>query len=135
MPTTPLQPPPTKPTSSFAFTIRLSEDEHRYFQTLTQAQGLRSVAATFKAHALNQAREHPLAEMRLALEHMQERIGDSSAWMQDRIMGISTNLDRLQTEVDQLLTDMQTCTEAMLLMAQTNEELATAVTVLRRSGP
>ena len=126
--------PTPRQVSTIAFTIRLSEDEHRYFQTLTQAQGMRSVAATFKAHALSQAREHPLAEMRLALEHMQERISDSSAWMQDRILGISNNLDRLQTEVDQLLTDMQTCTEAVLLMAQTNEALTTAVNDLRRSG-
>jgi hypothetical protein len=122
---------PSRP--AFAFTIRLSEDEHQYFQVLSRTQGHRSVASALKAHALSQARDNPLAEMRHGLEHMQERISENGAWLQDRLLGLSTNLDRLQSEVDQLLTDMQTCTEAVLLIAQTNEALTTAVTSLRCS--
>ncbi len=114
-----------------AFTVRLTEDEQRYFQTLVLAQGHRSVAAAFKAHALSQAKEHPLQEMRLAIEHMQERMSESSAALQDRMMLLSTNLDQIQSNFDGLISDMQACTESVLLIAQTNEALTIAVTQMR----
>ena len=91
------------------------------------AQGHPSVAAAFKSQALSCGMEHPLQEMRLSLEHMQERITDEGAWLEDRIQSVSHALDGLNQHVADLVAEMQTCTQAMVLFAQTNEALTSVV--------
>ena len=113
--------------SLFGFTIRLTPDQRSHFEALAMAQGHPSVAAAFKAQALSSGMEHPLQEMRLSLEHMQERITDEGAWLQDRIQSVSHALDGVNQHVCDLVTEMQTCTQAMVLFAQTNEALTAAV--------
>lgn len=114
----------------FAFTVRLTPEQRSHFEALTVAQGHASVAAAFKAQALSYGMEHPLQEMRLSLEHMQERIAEEGAWLQDRIQLVSHALDGMERNVSELMAEMQTCTQAMLLFAQTNEALSMAVTNL-----
>ena len=94
---------------------------------MAAAQGHPSVAAAFKTQALSYGMEHPLQEMRMSLEHMQERITEEGAWLQDRIQTVSHALDSMDRHVGELMGEMQTCTQAMLLFAQTNEALSTAV--------
>jgi len=112
----------------------LTPEQLHYFQTLAVAKGHLSVAAAFKAQALCTGMDHPLNEMRISLEHMQERISEEGAWLQDRIQYLSHALDALQRHNETLVADMQTCTDAMLLFAQTNEALSMAVTDLKGSG-
>lgn len=114
----------------FAFTVRLTPEQRSHFEALAADQGHASVAAAFKAQALTYGMEHPLQEMRLSLEHMQERITEEGAWLQDRIQMVSHALDGIERHVTELLGEMQTCTEAMVLFAQTNEALSMAVTQL-----
>lgn len=123
------QPVPRAP--QFGFTIRLNPDQRQHFETLALIQGHRTVAAAFKAQALATGHEHPLCEMRLSLEHMQERITNEGTWLQDRILTVSHALDALQCNVQDMVTEMQTCTQAMLLFAQTNEALAQSVSSLQ----
>jgi hypothetical protein len=58
---------------------------------------------------------------------MQERITEEGAWLQERIQTVSHALDGIDRHVGELMGEMQTCTQAMLLFAQTNEALSTAV--------
>ena len=118
----------------FCFTVRLNPDQRQHFETLALIQGHRTVAAAFKAQALAIGHEHPLSEMRLSLEHMQERITDEGAWLQDRILTVSHALDALQRNVQEMVTEMQTCTQAMLIFAQTNEALTQSVSHLQSTG-
>ena len=111
----------------FGFTVRLTPDQLNHFEALAIAQGHASVAAAFKSQALSYGMEHPLQEMRLSLEHMQERITEEGAWLQGRIQTVSHALDGIDRHVGELMGEMQTCTQAMLLFAQTNEALSTAV--------
>lgn len=113
-----------------AFTVRLTPEQRSHFEALAVAQGHASVAAAFKAQALSYGMEHPLREMRLSLEHMQERITVEGAWLQDRIQTVSHALDGMDQHVAELMAEIQTCTEAMVLFAQTNEALSMAVTQL-----
>ncbi len=126
--------PKSKRPSLFGFTTRLTPEQVHYFQTLAIAKGHPSVAAAFKAQALCTGMDHPLNEMRISLEHMQERISEEGAWLQDRIQYLSHALDALQRHTETLVADMQTCTDAMLLFAQTNEALSMAVADLKGSG-
>ena len=114
----------------FAFTVRLTPEQRSHFDALAVAQGHASVAAAFKAQALSYGMEHPLQEMRLSLEHMQERITEEGSWLQDRIQTVSHALDGMDRHVAELMGEIQTCTEAMVLFAQTNEALSMAVTEL-----
>ena len=114
----------------FAFTVRLTPEQRGHFEALAAAQGHTSVAATFKGQALSYGMEHPLQDMHLSLEHMQERITEEGAWLQDRIQMVSHALDGIERHVTELMGEMQTCTEAMVLFAQTNEALSMAVTQL-----
>lgn len=114
----------------FAFTVRLTPEQRKHFDNLAVAQGHASVAAAFKAQALSYGMEHPLQEMRLSLEHMQERITEEGACLQDRIQTLSHAIDGIDRHVADLLGEIQTCTEAMVLFAQTNEALSMAVTQL-----
>ena len=134
----PARPKPSRSASNlnpralqFGFTIRLNPDQRQHFETLALIQGHRTVAAAFKAQALAIGHEHPLREMRLSLEHMQERITDEGAWLQDRILFVSHALDALQRNVQDMVTEMQTCTQAMLIFAQTNEALTQSVSSLQ----
>ena len=111
----------------FAFTVRLTPEQRSHFEALAAAQGHASVAAAFKTQALSYGMEHPLQEMRMSLEHMQERITEEGAWLQNRIQTVSHALDGVDRHVGELMGEMQTCTQAMLLFAQTNEALSTAV--------
>ena len=111
----------------FGFTIRLTPEQRSHFEALAAAQGYASVAAAFKTQALSYGMEHPLQEMRMSLEHMQERITEEGAWLQDRIQTVSHAQDGIDRHVGELMGEMQTCTQAMLLFAQTNEALSTAV--------
>jgi hypothetical protein len=111
----------------FGFTIRLTPEQRSHFEALAAAQGHASVAAAFKTQALSYGMEHPLQEMRMSLEHMQERITEEGAWLQERIQTVSHALDGIDRHVGELMGEMQTCTQAMLLFAQTNEALSTAV--------
>lgn len=124
----------SKRPSLFGFTTRLTPEQVSYFQTLAAAKGHPSVAAAFKAQALCTGMDHPLNEMRISLEHMQERISEEGAWLQDRIQYLSHALDAMQRHTENLVADMQTCTDAMLLFAQTNEALSMAVADLKGSG-
>ena len=126
------KPAPRAP--QFGFTIRLNPVQREHFETLALIQGHRTVAAAFKAQALSTGHEHPLREMRLSLEHMQERITDEGAWLQDRILSVSQALDSLQRNVQDMVTEMQTCTQAMLIFAQTNEALTQSVSRLQSTG-
>ena len=114
----------------FGFTVRLTPDQLKHFEALAIAQGHASVAAAFKSQALSYGMEHPLQEMRLSLEHMQERITEEGAWLQDRIKTLSHAMDGIDQHVAELMGEIQTCTEAMVLFAQTNEALSMAVTQL-----
>ena len=114
----------------FAFTVRLTPEQREHFEALAIAQGHASVAATFKAQALSYGMEHPLQEVRLSLEHMQERITEEGAWLQDRIQTVSHALDGIDQRVAELMVEIQNCTEAMVLFSQTNEALAMAVAQL-----
>lgn len=114
----------------FGFTVRLTPDQLKHFEALAIAQGHASVAAAFKSQALSYGMEHPLQEMRLSLEHMQERITEEGAWLQDRIQTVSHALNGMEQQVAELMEEIQTCTEAMVLFAQTNEALSMAVTQL-----
>lgn len=125
----------TRRSQLFAFTVRLTPEQRSHFEALTMAQGHASVAAAFKAQALSYGMEHPLQEMRLSLEHMQERIAEEGAWLQDRIQTVSHALDGMDRNVGELMAEMQTCTQAMLLFAQTNEALSLAVTSLGPQRP
>ena len=124
--------PPRSP--QFGFTVRLNPEQHEHFQALAIIQSHRTVAAAFKAQALATGHEHPLREMRLSLEHMQERITDEGAGLQDRILTISHAMHALQLNVEDMVTEMQTCTQAMLLFAQTNEALTQSVSSLQSIG-
>jgi hypothetical protein len=113
------RPPPARPKASrvaskpahrapqFGFTVRLNDAQRQHFESLALIQGHRTVAAAFKAQALATGHEHPLREMRLSLEHMQERITDEGAWLQDRILLVSQGLDALQRNVADMDTEMQ----------------------------
>lgn len=114
---------PNRRAAQFGFTVRLSADQLEHFEALAVIQGHRTVAAAFKAQALATGHEHPLREMRLSLEHMQARITDDGAGLQERILHLSRALDSLQRNVEDMVCEMQTCTQAMLLFAQTNEAL------------
>jgi hypothetical protein len=118
---------PARRSQLFGFTIRLTPEQRSHFEALAAAQGHASVAAAFKTQALSYGMEHPLQEMRMSLEHMQERITEEGAWLQDRIQTVSHALDGMDRHVGELMGEMQTCTQAMLLFAQTNEALSTAV--------
>lgn len=118
---------PARRSQLFGFTIRLTPEQRNHFEALAVAQGHPSVAAAFKAQALSNGMEHPLQEMRLSLEHMQERITEEGSWLQERIQSVSHALDGMDRHVGELMGEMQTCTQAMLLFAQTNEALSTAV--------
>lgn len=118
---------PARRSQLFGFTIRLTAEQRNHFEALAVAQGHASVAAAFKTQALSYGMEHPLQEMRLSLEHMQERIAEEGAWLQDRIQTVSHALDGMDRNVGELMGEIQTCTQAMLLFAQTNEALSTAV--------
>ena len=115
----------------FGFTVRLNPAQRQHFESLALIQGHRTIAAAFKAQALATGHEHPLREMRLSLEHMQERITDEGAELQDRILTVSQALHVLQRNVEDMVTEMQTCTQAMLLFAQTNEALTQSVSNLQ----
>ena len=104
-------------------------------EALAQAQGHTSVAAAFKAQALSYGMEHPLQEMRLSLEHMQERISEEGTWLQDRIHTVSHAMDDIDRHVSELIGEIQTCTQAMVLFAQTNEALSLAVKQLSNQRP
>lgn len=93
------------------------------------------MAAAFKSQALSYGMEHSLQEMRLSLEHMQERITDEGAWLEDRIQSVSHALDGLNQHVADLVAEMQTCTQAMVLFAQTNEALTSVVSSFGSPGP
>ena len=118
---------PARRSQQFGFTIRLTPEQRSHFEALAAAQGHASVAAAFKAQAMSYGMEHPLHEMRMSLEHMQERITEEGAWLQDRIQTVSHALDGMDRHVGELMGEMQTCTQAMLLFAQTNEALSAAV--------
>lgn len=118
---------PARRSQLFGFTIRLTPEQRSHFEALAAAQGHSSVAAAFKTQALSYGMENPLQEMRISLEHMQERITEEGAWLQDRIQTVSHALDGMDRHVGELMGEMQTCTQAMLLFAQTNEALSTAV--------
>ena len=66
----------------FSFTVRLTPEQRSHFESVALARGHSSVAAAFKHQALSLGMEHPLQEMRMSLEHMQERIADEGAWLQ-----------------------------------------------------
>ena len=119
----------------FAFTIRLTTEQCSHFDALAIAQGYGSVAAAFKAQALSNGIEHPLMEMRLSLEHMQERISEEGAWLQDQVQTVSHALDSLVQHVGELTGEIQTCTQAMVLFAQTNEALSSALTSVGTQRP
>jgi hypothetical protein len=118
---------PARRSQLFGFTIRLTPEQRNHFEALAVAQGHASVAAAFKTQALSYGMEHPMQEMRMSLEHMQERITEEGAWLQDRIQSVSHALDGMDRHVGELMGEMQTCTQAMLLFAKTNEALSTAV--------
>ena len=126
---------PARLSQLFAFTVRLTPEQRYHFESLAQAQGHASVAAAFKAQALSYGMEHPLQEMRISLEHMQERITDEGAWLQDRIHTVSHAMDDIDRHVSELIGEMQTCTQAMVLFAQTNEALSVAVKHLSSQRP
>ena len=119
----------------FAFTVRLTPGQRSHFEALKVAQGHASVAAAFKAQALSYGIEHPLQEMRLSLEHMQERISEEGAWLQDQVQTVSHALDSLVQHVGDLTGEIQTCTQAMVLFAQTNEALSAALTSIGNQRP
>lgn len=118
---------PTRRCEQFGFTIRLNPEQRSFFESLALAQGHPSIAAAFKAQALSSGMDHPLHEMQLSLEHMQERITDERAWLQDRIQSMTHALDGVNQHVIDVLTEMQSCTQAMVIFAQTNQALAAAV--------
>lgn len=118
---------PARRSEQFGFTIRLNPQQRSFFESLALAQGHRSIAAAFKAHALSSGMDHPLQEMQLSLEHMQERITEEGAWLQDRIQSMAHALDGVNQHVIDVLTEMQSCTKAMVIFAQTNQALAAAV--------
>ena len=118
----------------FAFTVRLTPKQRSHFEALTVAQGHASVAAAFKAQALSYGMEHPLQEMCMSLEHMQEGITEKGAWLQERIHLVLHALDGVDQHLEDLMAEMQTCTQAMLLFAQTNEALSIAVVNLGAKG-
>ena len=126
---------PARPSQLFAFTVRLTPEQRYHFEALAHARGHASVAAAFKAQALSYGMEHPLQEMRLSLEHMQERISEEGAWLQDRIHTVSHAMDDIDRHVSELIVEMQTCTQAMVLFAQTNEALSLAVKQLSNQRP
>ena len=122
---------PARRSEQFGFTIRLDPQQRSFFESLALAQGHRSIAAAFKAHALSSGMDHPLQEMQLSLEHMQERISEEGAWLQDRIQSMAHALDGVNQHVFDVLTEMQSCTQAMVIFAQTNQALAAAVSSVR----
>jgi hypothetical protein len=126
---------PARQSQLFAFTVRLTPEQRYHFEALAQAQGHTSVAAAFKAQALSYGMEHPLQEMRLSLEHMQERISEEGTWLQDRIHTVSHAMDDIDRHVSELIGEIQTCTQAMVLFAQTNEALSLAVKQLSNQRP
>lgn len=125
---------PSRRSGQFGFTVRLTQQQRSFFESLALVQGHASIAAAFKAQALTSGMDHPLQEMRLSLEHMQERITEEGAWLQDRIQSVSHALDGVNQHVCELVSEMQTCTQAMVLFAQTNEALAAAVSSVGSPG-
>ena len=126
---------PPRRSKLFAFTVRLTAEQRSHFDALAIAQGYGSVAAAFKAQALSNGIEHPLMEMRLSLEHMQERISEEGAWLQDQVQTVSHALDSLVQHVGELTGEIQTCTQAMVLFAQTNEALSSALSSVGTQRP
>ncbi len=121
---------PRRTPCPFGFTIRLTETQRIHFEGLAQAQGHSSIAAAFKAQALASGMEHPLQEMRLSLDYMTSRITDESAWLDQHVVDLARSVNATSSLMNELLAESQSCTQAMILFAQSTEALSKAISKL-----